>query len=79
MSGNSTIYSVDLKNLGRGGQMPLPQPLFRACPATKALGSALLNEAYQYNFDTLDGERFLVNCVAEPPGRYQVVMNWAAK
>jgi len=70
------IYAVDLKNLGKGGPMPLPVRLFLPCPGTRALGAPNPVEPYQYNFDSQDGQRFLVNCQADPPGRYTIMLNW---
>jgi len=32
---------------------------------------------YEYNFDTRDGRRFLVNCFVRPAGRFIVLLNWA--
>jgi serine/threonine protein kinase len=79
MTADFSIYSVSLKNLKSGGPMQLPERLFRPCPGAKPEGSATINEAYQFNFDTRDGRRFLVDCVVEPPGSYQVLVNWAIR
>jgi Tol biopolymer transport system component len=79
MAGDLAIYAVDVRNLGRGGPIPLPARLFDPCPGTKALGSPLAAEPYQYNFDTQDGQRFLVNCRADPPGQYSVLLNWLGR
>ena len=76
MSADYTIYAVKTTDLGRSSTMLSPSPLFRACPGTLALGPPTLGQPYGYNFDTLDGTRFLVNCVVEHPGRFVVLLNW---
>jgi Tol biopolymer transport system component len=77
MSGDGSIFAVDLTNLGRGQTLPPPVRLFQPCADTGPMGTPLRNEPYYYSFDTRDGQRFLVNCLVERPGRFIVLMNWA--
>ena len=79
MSGNFDIHVVSTRNLGQSGSAPLPSRLFRACPGTAPLNAPTTGAMFGYAFDTHDGQRFLVNCMVEPPGNYVVLMNWAAK
>jgi eukaryotic-like serine/threonine-protein kinase len=75
MSGDGSVFAVDTRNLGRTETLPAPVRLFQACPATQPLAMPLRGR-YDHSFDTRDGQRFLVNCLAEPPGRFTVLMNW---
>ena len=76
MSADYTVYSVKTTDLGRTSTMPLPSPLFRACPDTLPLRPPMLRQTFGYNFDTHDGTRFLVNCAVELQGRFVVLLNW---
>jgi serine/threonine protein kinase len=76
MSGDGTIFAVDSTNLGRAETLPTPTPLFKACPATGVSSMPLTGNPYNFAFDTRDGQRFLVNCVAQPPDKFTVRMNW---
>ena len=76
MSGDGSTFAVDTRNLGRTETLPTPVRLFQACPATQPQGIPLRGEPSAPDFDTRDGQRFLVNCLVEPPGRFTVLMNW---
>jgi len=76
MSPDNTLYASKTTDLGRSSTMPLPSPLFRACPDTLALRPPMLGQTYGYNFDTYDGTQFLVNCAVDLPGRFVVLLNW---
>jgi eukaryotic-like serine/threonine-protein kinase len=76
MAGDATIFAVDSTNLGRRETLPAPKALFKACPGTLASSMPFTGNPYSYSFDTRDGQRFLVNCVAQPPGKFTVRMNW---
>ena len=76
MAGDASILAVDSSNLSRGDTLPAPTRLFKACPGTLASSMPLTGAWYNYAFDTRDGQRFLVNCVAQPPGKFTVRMNW---
>jgi serine/threonine-protein kinase len=76
MSGDGSVFAVDTRNLGRTETLPTPVRLFRACPATQPQGLPLRGEPIAPDFDTRDGQRFLVACLLEPPGRFTVLMNW---
>jgi Tol biopolymer transport system component len=76
MSGDGAVFAVDTRTLGRTETLPTPVRLFQACPATQPQGMPLRGEPSAPGFDTRDGQRFLVNCLVEPPGRFTVLMNW---
>jgi hypothetical protein len=76
MSRDSSLYAVNTRNLGQSTTAPLPSRLFQACPGTQTVLPPLTGRTYGYAFDTHDGQRFLINCLAEPPGQYRVLMNW---
>jgi Tol biopolymer transport system component len=75
MSGDGAVFAVDTRNLGRTETLPTPVRLFQACPATQPQGMPLRGEPIAPGFDTRDGQRFLLNCLVEPPGRFTVLMN----
>jgi hypothetical protein len=76
MSGDGFLFAVDTRNLGKTQTLPAPVRLFQACPVTRPQGLPLRGEPIAPGFDTRDGQRFLVNCLVEPPGRFTVLMNW---
>ena len=70
-----SVYAVDMRDLKRSrGLLPAVR-LFRACPDTST-PSALSGAPWNYFYDTIDGQRFLVNCREQRPGRLGVVLNW---
>lgn len=77
MSGDFTVYAVATSDLGGTGTVGPPQRLFRACPGTVPWNRPMRGESYGTPFDTLDGQRFLVNCASRPPGESVVLMNWS--
>jgi eukaryotic-like serine/threonine-protein kinase len=68
LSADRSIFSADTRNLGRIETVPTPVRLFPAC--------ATSDPALAPSFDTRDGQRFLVTCRVEPPGRFTVLTNW---
>ena len=68
LSADGSIFFVDLHSLGQAETLPTPVRLFRACPTSERLLAPA--------FDTRDGQRFLVTCRVEPPGRFTALMNW---
>jgi hypothetical protein len=67
---DGSVFSVDTRSLGGTEPLPTPVRLFRTCsPDETAL-------AVDTAFDTRDGQRFLLTCRLEPPGRFTVLMNW---
>jgi Tol biopolymer transport system component len=76
MSRDSSLYAVNTRGVGQSATAPLPSRLFQACPGTQTVLPPLTGRTYGYAFDTHDGQRFLINCLAEPPGQYRVLMNW---
>ena len=76
MSPDFTIYAVNTASLGRSGGAPAPLPLFRVCPGTAPVAPPMVGQTFDGAFDTRDGQRFLVDCRAQPAGKYLVLMNW---
>jgi Tol biopolymer transport system component len=70
VSPDGAFFAVDTRNLGRAETLPAPVLLFRSC-----LTSDLQLQTGSW-FDTRDGNRFLMACHLDPPGRYTVLMNW---
>jgi eukaryotic-like serine/threonine-protein kinase len=69
MSVDGTAFAVNTRDLGRTETLPTPVRLFRTCASFETIpGPAFL--------DTRDGQRFLVACRMEPPGRFTVLTNW---
>jgi len=67
-SSDGSVFSVNTRDLGQAETLPSPVRLFRMCSSSNSvLGPA---------FDTRDGQRFLVACRMEPPGRFTVLTNW---
>jgi serine/threonine protein kinase len=67
---DGSVFSVDARSLGRTETLPAPVRLFRTCsPRETPIGLGP-------SFDTRDGQRFLLTCRVEPPGRFTVLMNW---
>ena len=75
MAADFNVYSVDTRNLDRSGGVPAPVRLFTACPNTGPFLPPLISQSYAFSFDTRDGQRFLVNCRAQPAGRYVILLN----
>ena len=68
LSADGSLFAVDTRQLGQVDTLPTPLRLFRLCPSTDvSLGPA---------FDTRDGQRFLVTCRVNPPGRFTVLTDW---
>jgi Tol biopolymer transport system component len=64
---DGSVFAVDTRNLGQTAVLPTPVRLFRTCVP-------IVNPAR--TFETSDGQRFLLTCPVEPPGRFTVLMNW---
>jgi Tol biopolymer transport system component len=75
MSRDGSVFAVDTRTLGQTETLPTPVRLFQACPATQPQGMPLRGEPTAPGFDTRDGQRFLVNCLLEPPGLFTVLLN----
>jgi serine/threonine-protein kinase len=71
LSADRSVFSIDTRNLGRSETLPAAVRLFRACPSTVPSTGVPA-------FDTHDGQRFLVLCQTEPPGRFTVLMDWTS-
>jgi Tol biopolymer transport system component len=70
VSPDGSFFAVDTRNLGRAETLPAPVRLFRSCVTSDL---QLQTGAW---FDTRDGNRFLMACHVDPPGRFTVLMNW---
>ena len=68
VSSDGSAFAVSTRDLGRTETLPPPVRLFRTCSSAETL----LGRA----FDTRDGQRFLIGCRMEPPGRFTVLTNW---
>ena len=77
MTADASIVSVDTSKLRQTHSVPRPVRLFQACPETRPRGLPNTSQPFMWSFDTRDGQRFLVNCLADPPGRYTILLNWA--
>ncbi|MEP6961376.1 MAG: protein kinase [Acidobacteriota bacterium] len=76
MTADGSIVSVDTRRLGQTPFVPPPTTLFRACPETRPEGLPGTGVPYWSAFDTRDGQRFLVNCLAQPAGHFTVLLHW---
>jgi len=76
LSGDSSMMAVDTQNLGRSPTPPRGTRLFRACPNSLVLPLPTKGNPFDQTFDTIDGRKFLVECAADPPGRFTVLLNW---
>jgi Tol biopolymer transport system component len=80
IAGDLHLYSVNTTNFANlGGAPSAPTRLFRPCADTDLWATPLRNEPYVYQYDTVDGRRFVFNCRAEPSGRLIVLVNWKPK
>ena len=75
MSREFDIYAVNTATLGRSSEAPPPSRLFKACPQTAPVDTPMTSRTFAYPFDTLDGQRFILNCRVQPAGRYVVLLN----
>ena len=77
MAGDLHLYAVNTANLASpGAAPPTPTKLFRPCLDTDLWATPLSREPWTYQYDTVDGKRFVFNCRAEPSGRFVVLVNW---
>jgi Tol biopolymer transport system component len=79
MSVDNKIYAADTRGLGHSDSLPAPFLLFRACSNSVPTSTPGSGSPYSYVFDTLDGQRFLVSCLTQKPGRFTVLTNWEAE
>jgi serine/threonine protein kinase/Tol biopolymer transport system component len=78
VAGNASdvgVYAAQTADLYRTGGLRAPVLLFRACPGT-AVAGLMDGTPWNYVLDTVDGERFLVNCETQPAGRINLLLNW---
>jgi Tol biopolymer transport system component len=76
VSAGDVIFSVNTRGLA-SGKLPAPVRLFKACPQSQPSIRAMGGSPYSPPLDTRDGKRFLVACLVEPPGQYNMLLNWA--
>jgi hypothetical protein len=76
MSGDFRIQAVNTSTLHGPAAVPPPMALFKACPGTVPNGIPGRGEPFNQPYDTLDGQRFVLHCRAEPPGKFVVLVNW---
>ena len=76
MAPDRAIYAADTRSLGHSGAAPSGVRLFGTCPGTSISSLPATDATYMAPYDTHDGKRFLVNCNAEPRGRFSVLLNW---
>jgi Tol biopolymer transport system component len=71
------LYSVRTAEFGQPALVPQPKALFAACRDTVVAGLPIRATPWDHPFDVApDGQRFLVNCLAASPGRFDVILNW---
>ena len=76
MTPDASIVAVDTRKLGLSDTLSPSYRLFQACPGTQPFGAPGVGASWEYNFDTRDGKRFLVNCAIEAEGKFTILMNW---
>lgn len=54
-----------------------PQSIGMVAPQSQPSSRAMGGSPYSSPLDTRDGKRFLVACLVEPPGRYNMLLNSA--
>ena len=77
MSKDGAVFGVNTSGLGKSETIALPARLFRACPQSRPSPSPETGSYYESAMDTHDGKQFLVNCWAQLPGKFTVLMNWS--
>jgi hypothetical protein len=73
LSDDGSVFAADTRNLGKAETLPRPVRLFRSCLTTD-----VQLQAGGPWFDARDGDKFLMPCRVGSPGRFTVLMNWAA-
>jgi dipeptidyl aminopeptidase/acylaminoacyl peptidase len=79
LSSDLHLYAVDTRRLAHSGAAPVPGRLFRPCPDTGTFNQGMRWGPWNYQYDTVDGQRFVFTCHAERPGRFVVLMNWSSR
>jgi hypothetical protein len=77
MSKDGAVFGVNTSGLGKSETIALPTRLFRACPQSMPVPNPETGLYYDSAMDTHDGKQFLVNCLAQLPGKFTVLMNWS--
>jgi Tol biopolymer transport system component len=78
MAQNAVIHVADTSHLKDRHVVGRPEKLFQPCAATGIRFQVARFAPYAWHFDVAPDGRFVANCMAEPPGRYVVWMNWRA-
>ena len=74
-SADSSLRSFNTKGLAKG-DIPDPVRLFRPCQSSALPFAPTTGATYMRGFDTHDGQRLMVVCTVEPPGRFSILLNW---
>lgn len=78
IGGDLKLYSVRTANFRLAAALP-PAALFTPCKSTALAGLPMRETPWSHPYDVSpDGERFLINCSVLAPGRFDVMLNWAA-
>jgi Tol biopolymer transport system component len=71
------MYSVRTADLGKPGTVPQVTLLFTPCADSALAEFPMAGAVNDHPYDVApDGQRFLFNCRAAPPDRYDVLLNW---
>jgi Tol biopolymer transport system component len=74
------LYSVQTADFEQNGAAPQPVALFTPCSDSVAAGLPMRATPWLHPYDiSPDGQRFLFNCNTLAPGRFDVMLNWAAR
>jgi eukaryotic-like serine/threonine-protein kinase len=80
LAGDLKLYSVQTADFDRNGAAPQPVPLFTPCSDIVMAGLPMRATPWLHPYDVSpDGQRFLFNCNTLAPGRFDVMLNWAAR
>lgn len=72
---DSSLWSFKTKGLA-SGDVPDPVRLFRPCQSSSLPFPPERGGTFMRAFDTHDGQRFVVACTVEPPGKFSILLNW---
>jgi hypothetical protein len=80
LAGDLKLYSVQTADFDRNGAAPQPVPLFTPCSDSVMAGLPMRATPWLHPYDVSpDGQRSLFNCNTLAPGRFDVMLNWAAR
>jgi Tol biopolymer transport system component len=73
---DNNLKQVDVRNLGR--KRGNVATLFKVCPDTGLNSRPGIGAVWAHPYDVASDGRFLFDCMAAPPGRFVVSVNWRA-